>query len=100
MAKSSNPRPHSRSGASERELSLGQAGRRLSRRKRRSFDHDSIWPAPVIALLAKGHEQRVSQIVIVRLRIAGDADGDLRLRDVEPEGPMNPVPPREHDAEV
>src|SRR5438874_1235573 len=60
----------------------------------------AIGAAPVIALLAKGHEQRVLQLVVVRLRIAGDADGDLRLRNVEPECPVNPVPPREYDAEI
>src|SRR5438270_11804641 len=55
---------------------------------------------PIVALCAKRHGQHRSDGVVARGRIAGDADVDFRLRHIDAQRAMQPIPPREYGRPV
>src|ERR1044071_3269767 len=80
--------------------SLGEPAWIWVRRRFPPLNHRSVRAAPVVALLPKRHQERVRHSVIFGPGIARNADLDLRLRDVQAQGAMKPVPPRKDGAEI
>src|SRR5437868_1548960 len=80
--------------------SFGEPARIWVRRPFSPLNHRSVRAAPVVALLSKRHQKRIRDCIISGHRVAGDADLDLRLRNVQAQGAMKPVPPRKDCAEI
>ena len=60
----------------------------------------AVWPAPVVALFAKRHQQGIPATVVLRQGIARNSDDHLVLRDIHAQRAMEPVPPGKYRAEV
>src|SRR5207248_6166351 len=56
----------------------------------------AVGPPPIIALLPKRHSENGGHRVVGGQRVAGNTYVDRRLRHVETERPMQPVPPRKY----
>ena len=53
----------------------------------------AVWTPPIVALSPEGHEKHALDMIVLRQRIPGDADVQLRLRYVQSQRSMQPVPP-------
>src|SRR5439155_21903724 len=59
-----------------------------------------VRPTPIVPLPAEWHEENRRNGVVARKGVAGDADVDVRLRYIEAQRTVQPIPPREYGRPV
>jgi len=55
-----------------------------------------VLSAPIVPLPAERHEENRGHGVVARKCVTGDADVDVRLRHIEAQRTVQPIPPREY----
>ncbi len=54
----------------------------------------------MLPLLAEGQDKKPHDSVIFRLLVSGNPDHHLRLLYIEPQGPVDPIPPAENHRKI